>query len=74
MFSTLVRNKDMNIINHINENLKRTIRFNTKDQDDFYNPVDLNALLFGFEKTMYSFSKILGNGMQELWKDLYEKN
>lgn len=40
---------------------------------EFYNPVDLNALLFGFENTMYNFSKILGNNMEELWKERYEK-
>ncbi len=32
-----------------------------------YNPVDLNALLFGLEKTMAYFSKNLNRGEDQLW-------
>ena len=32
-----------------------------------YNPVDLNALLYGLEAQMSRFSKILGKGEEDLW-------
>ena len=35
----------------------------------FYNPVDLNSLLYGLESTMARFSKILGRGEESLWSD-----
>lgn len=34
-----------------------------------YNPVDLNALLYGLESTMSQFSQILGRGEDFLWKE-----
>ena len=32
-----------------------------------YNPVDLNALLYGLETSMADFSKLLGRGEHQLW-------
>lgn len=37
-----------------------------------YNPVDLNALLYGFECCMKEFSDILGNGESLLWNERAE--
>lgn len=34
---------------------------------EFYNPIDLNSLLYGHEKAMAKFAAILGNGEEELW-------
>ena len=34
-----------------------------------YNPVDLNGLLYGLEKAMERFSKILNRGEESLWAD-----
>ncbi len=34
-----------------------------------YNPVDLNALLYGLEAAMARFSEILGRGEDKLWTD-----
>lgn len=42
-----------------------TSRF--ENAGEFYNPVDLNSLLYGLEKTMAQFSVILENGEEELW-------
>lgn len=36
-------------------------------QGPCYNPVDLNALLYGLEITMEKFSGILGKGQERLW-------
>lgn len=35
---------------------------------EYYNPVDLNSLLFGFERTMSEFASALENGETELWQ------
>lgn len=34
---------------------------------EYYNPVDLNYLLYGLERAMQKFSDILENGEAELW-------
>lgn len=34
-----------------------------------YNPVDLNALLYGLEVSMVNFSKLLNRGQEQLWLD-----
>ena len=34
---------------------------------EYYNPVDLNSLLYGLEKTMEKFAGILSNGETALW-------
>lgn len=36
---------------------------------EYYNPVDLNSLLYGLEKSMENFSKILENGEAALWSE-----
>ena len=36
---------------------------------EYYNPVDLNSLLYGLEKTMAKFSDILKNGEAALWRE-----
>lgn len=36
---------------------------------EYYNPVDLNSLLYGLEKAMEKFSKILENGEAALWSE-----
>ena len=36
-------------------------------QGPYYNPVDLNALLYGLETAMARFSRILGTGEETLW-------
>lgn len=36
---------------------------------EYYNPVDLNSLLYGLEKSMEKFSKILENGEAALWSE-----
>lgn len=43
--------------------------FNSRFEFDgeFINPVDLNSLLYGFENQMADFSKLLKNGMDEIW-------
>lgn len=35
---------------------------------EFYNPIDLNSLLYGLEKTMEKFSVILGSGEADVWR------
>lgn len=35
---------------------------------EFCNPVDLNSLLFGFERQMAQFCRILGNGKENEWE------
>ena len=35
---------------------------------EFYNPIDLNSLLYGLEKAMEKFSLIIGSGETEVWK------
>ena len=42
-----------------------TSRF--ENAGEFYNPVDLNSLLYGLEKTMEKFAVILENGEEDLW-------
>lgn len=39
---------------------------------EFFNPVDLNSLLYGFEKQMSEFSKVTGKGEEELWSNRAE--
>lgn len=39
---------------------------------DYYNPVDLNALLAGFEATMETFAGILENGEENLWNERFK--
>ena len=41
-------------------------RFNRRCED--YCPVDLNAILYGAERSMARFAEILENGEQELWR------
>lgn len=36
---------------------------------EYYNPVDLNSLLYGLENSMEKFSKILENGEAALWSE-----
>lgn len=36
---------------------------------EYYNPVDLNSLLYGLERSMAKFSDILKNGEAELWSE-----
>lgn len=36
---------------------------------EFYNPVCLNSLLYGFENIMMEFSKILCNNQENIWKE-----
>jgi len=36
---------------------------------EFYNPVDLNSLLYGFEKTMSEFSAVLENREENIWQE-----
>lgn len=48
-----------------------TPRWGTKAYD--YAPVDLNSLLYGFERNMEYFSRELENGENELWKKRAEK-
>ena len=36
---------------------------------EFYNPVDLNSLLYGLEKAMAKFAKVLENGEEALWNE-----
>ena len=38
-------------------------------QGPYYNPVDLNTLLYGLETAMAEFSGILGRGEETLWQD-----
>lgn len=42
-------------------------RFEMNGKD--YNPVDLNALLYGLEMAMSRFSKLLNRGEEQLWQD-----
>ncbi len=48
-----------------------TPRWGTNAHD--YAPIDLNSLLYGFEKNMEYFSRELKNGENELWKKRAEK-
>ena len=41
-------------------------RFNRRCED--FCPVDLNAILYGTERSMARFAEILGNGQQDLWR------
>ena len=43
-----------------------TTRF--ENSGEFYNPIDLNSLLYGLEKTMEKFAVILENGEELLWE------
>ena len=38
-------------------------------QGPYYNPVDLNTLLYGLEMAMARFSRILGKGEETLWNE-----
>ena len=38
-------------------------------QGPYYNPVDLNTLLYGLETAMARFSRILGKGEESLWDE-----
>ncbi len=38
-----------------------------------YAPVDLNSLMYMFEKNMEYFSEVIGNGQEVKWKELAEK-
>lgn len=43
-----------------------------ENSGEFYNPIDLNSLLYGLEKAMEGFSLIIGSGESELWKERAE--
>lgn len=38
-------------------------------EGEYYNPVDLNSLLYGFETNMSEYSRILENGEAEIWQE-----
>lgn len=40
---------------------------------EFYNPVDLNSLLWGLENTMSEFAAVLENGEEKLWQERAER-
>ena len=40
-----------------------------ENMGEFYNPVDLNSLLYGLEKTMAKFASVIENGEEDLWNE-----